>query len=566
MRTKRRYHLSAMLPRTPLSLPFLAAVVAACLLSCASQAQASAQAAIACQGTYTAELSGSPALESRCDIVADLVLCLHAATADLPQADAKPFLDFKDLVLSQNTDCTGPTDPGSPPSIVTDDDNLAVSVGEGKDVVIQRHRRESVSLFDLAARVEDCEGKMSDAEGRIASGNNATLEALTSVTSTFLSTLEGRITDLVKEQTSDLKARMGSAEKQLDTIGAQVGQVAAAVDGLCNSYQYKVTSTGACKALTLCKEDQYQSTAPTVDSDRACKTYTTCGADSFETKPPTATSDRVCTPHTACGSDEYQISAGSAFRDTICRPVVVCTARQIEVVPPTATTDRQCAMKVLPRTCLELYEQGDRNNGIAVVYPDGRAGVDVYCLNKDGSERGFGWMLMMRVSKRDSNIDFRSNAEGWKRASYQSVKNINFATQVANVDFISELYKRQAAKDILVAESVTSPKYSVWGKNCLGDNSLGSLLTPNAKTSNGYACCSISYGSGTPRQPGYNTLLINGDENVDNEPGKIAIRSSCTGDSESLQLGYTRASHGNHEVYSQGSHWGNLQGMFVFVR
>ena len=37
--------------------------------------------------------------------------------------------------------------------------------------------------------------------------------------------------------------------------------------------------------------------------------------------------------------------------------------------------------------------------------------------------------------------------------------------------------------------------------------------------------------------PSDNTLLLSGDECADNEPGKIAIRTSCTGDAEMLQVG-----------------------------
>jgi len=44
------------------------------------------------------------------------------------------------------------------------------------------------------------------------------------------------------------------------------------------------------------------------------------------------------------------------------------------------------------------------------------------------------------------------------------------------------------------------------------------------------------------------TLLLNGDEGADTEPGKIAIRTSCVGDAESLQMGYTRSGQGNFEV------------------
>ena len=61
-------------------------------------------------------------------------------------------------------------------------------------------------------------------------------------------------------------------------------------------------------------------------------------------------------------------------------------------------------------------------------------------------------------------------------------------------------------------------------------------------------------------------LALNGDECGDTEPGKIALRNSCRGDSETLTMGYARGGHGNRECWSQGNHWGNLIGMFVLVQ
>ena len=62
------------------------------------------------------------------------------------------------------------------------------------------------------------------------------------------------------------------------------------------------------------------------------------------------------------------------------------------------------------------------------------------------------------------------------------------------------------------------------------------------------------------------TLALNGDECGDTEPAAIAIRTDCRGDSETLQLGYYRSGHGNHESWSQSGHWGSMVGMFVLVQ
>eukprot|EP00049_Salpingoeca_infusionum_P000311 m.38947 g.38947 ORF g.38947 m.38947 type:complete len:822 (-) comp10264_c1_seq1:133-2598(-) len=181
-----------------------------------------------------------------------------------------------------------------------------------------------------------------------------------------------------------------------------------------------------------------------------------------------------------------------------------------------------------------------------------------------------GWTLVMRVSKLDGGIDFTHDGSGWAQASYRDFSSVDPGQQSTNQDFISAAYADLSASNILVRQYLvegSTNNYGVYStNNCLSNQALRTYTGQSPLSSGGRACCAISYMSGTPRHSGYDNLLLSGDESGDTEPARVAIRNSCSGDSESLQLGYTRSSHGDNEVYSQGNHWGNLQGVYILVR
>lgn len=535
--------------------------LAACLLAAAAPTSASQATVTACQDTYARDLGqGGLTSERRCSLIANLTLCLNAASADLTAEATNDVNDYLAIVVAQNKQCVVPNDPGSPPTIVTNDDNLAITVGSEKEVVFHRFRRETVSLFELTAKVDQCDEKIAESEARVTAATKTAQDALVSLANQHVSTLGSRLAEMVTQQTAGLAASVSTLSDRLNQVDEKVAE---AVKNLCNPYQYQAGSE--CKPLKLCAGTQYQETAPTADSDRVCKAYRTCKSTQFETKGPTATSDRECTEHTKCSSSsEYVFAPGTLHRDAICRKLTVCGSGESESIKPTASSDRACGEGKKHASCKELYSDGQRTNGIYTIYPDNVKALKVYCYQ---SFSGGGWTLVMRVSTLDGAIDFRHNAEGWRRASYSDVGSINMGSQSGNKDYISQAYDTMKVDDILVANSISTPRLSVWATGCLTSRSLRSILQPNTKPSNGYACCNgINYGSGTPKTSGYNTLLLNGDEGADNEPAKIAIRTSCSGDSASLHMGYTRSSHGNREVWSQGNQWGALTGMFVFVR
>ena len=124
-----------------------------------------------------------------------------------------------------------------------------------------------------------------------------------------------------------------------------------------------------CAETTTCSFDSFESTAPTLTSDRGCTQLRVCapGAE-YEVEPPTATTDRRCGTATRCRAAlefeaapltattdrrcerlttcvpglEHEVGAPSAVQDRVCRANRNCTALEYETQPPTATSDRAC--------------------------------------------------------------------------------------------------------------------------------------------------------------------------------------------------------------------------------
>ena len=119
----------------------------------------------------------------------------------------------------------------------------------------------------------------------------------------------------------------------------------------------------------------------------------------------------------------------------------------------------------------------------------------------------------------------------------------------------------------MVRQRVDSTALAVYTSDgFLTNRTLSDILAPSI-VKGGRACSSsVVYLPGTPKHPNYDNLAFSADENGDTEPGKIALRTGCGGDSESLQIGYTRSGHGDNEVYSQSNHWPGFDSALIFVR
>eukprot|EP00049_Salpingoeca_infusionum_P014685 m.277599 g.277599 ORF g.277599 m.277599 type:complete len:1768 (+) comp15730_c0_seq1:122-5425(+) len=77
-----------------------------------------------------------------------------------------------------------------------------------------------------------------------------------------------------------------------------------------------------CADLRECNGAEYQSVAPTVESDRECEPLTQCNATQYISRNETATTDRECTNCTVCTSGQVLVSNCTTYQNTDCFTIV----------------------------------------------------------------------------------------------------------------------------------------------------------------------------------------------------------------------------------------------------
>ena len=110
------------------------------------------------------------------------------------------------------------------------------------------------------------------------------------------------------------------------------------------------TSDRACSATTVCDPSLglEESVAPTATSDRGCGLRNKkCSARSeYQVAPPSRTSGRICLPLTVCdiaGGTEYESAAPTWQSDRVCRSVSTCAdGVEYEYQAATSKSDRVC--------------------------------------------------------------------------------------------------------------------------------------------------------------------------------------------------------------------------------
>ena len=145
-----------------------------------------------------------------------------------------------------------------------------------------------------------------------------------------------------------------------------------------------------CAALTQCAAGQYESQAPTVNSDRcarispnACPALSTSRGTNGQVEPglhrvyvvrrrpdesqaPTVNSDRVCTDYSVnCSTEEYQVAGRTEFADRQCASLHECGPDEYQANEPAKNGD---GVYIEDRTCTSLTVCNDAASGTLGTY------------------------------------------------------------------------------------------------------------------------------------------------------------------------------------------------------
>jgi hypothetical protein len=143
--------------------------------------------------------------------------------------------------------------------------------------------------------------------------------------------------------------------------GAEYTPVCAQVSTCDTDQQYEsaapsLTTNRVCTTLDTCTiGSQYESKAPATAngasatstnpfiSNRNCLTIKTCGSNEFETSAPTASADRGCQTGLECSASQYETKALSSKADRTCGSLSVCNKFQYVSTVHTSSSDRVCS-------------------------------------------------------------------------------------------------------------------------------------------------------------------------------------------------------------------------------
>lgn len=106
------------------------------------------------------------------------------------------------------------------------------------------------------------------------------------------------------------------------------------------------TRNNVCSPLDMCDyQNEFESVAPTLTSDRACTPLTVCAVDHYETRAKTLVADRACTRHTACTETQFETQRATGHRDRACAAHATCAHPEWERRYEGTHHDRVCEIR-----------------------------------------------------------------------------------------------------------------------------------------------------------------------------------------------------------------------------
>jgi len=267
------------------------------------------------------------------------------------------------------------------PIIRTERGDLNVQVND--DAKFTRHKRDTVSIFDLKATIDSLVGNVAKANAEQEVKNGAVLQALT---------------DTVSKALADASDKGAALEKSLVAKGDTIEQT---LTKLVNSATAKVDS----QVKTLCSPGNYLKSGK-------CTEYSVCVAGkTYYNKVGTKTADAVCNPVAVCSLGKtFETVRPSLFSNRQCKTVTTCASGCTEASKPTLTADRTCkceaakfvkpaqSSKTAMNSCLEIQKYFDSKgrtaeNGYYYVKMGGSTSA-IYQTLCDMTRDGGGWTLI----------------------------------------------------------------------------------------------------------------------------------------------------------------------------
>jgi hypothetical protein len=349
-------------------------------------------------------MGGAKTQAEKCEGIATYTACVDAIADGSTEVSATTARSDK---LYQSLGCKD-SEMIVQPMIRTQRGDLNVQVNA--DAKFTRHKRETVSIFDLKTTIDSLVGDVTKANAEQQVKNDAVVKALS---------------DTVLKAMTDSSDKGAALEKSLTAKGDTIEQT---LTKLVNSATAKVDN----QVKTLCSPGNYLKSGK-------CTPYTVCtSGKTYYTAVGTKDADAKCAPVSTCSTgNTFEAVGPSLFSNRQCKTVTKCASGCTEASKPTLTADRTCkcaaakfvkpaqTSKTALNSCLEIqkyYESKDRTaqSGLYYVKMGGSTSA-IYYTHCDMTRDGGGWTLIGSARGHDQSC-WRSDSDCNKAYSHVSSK------------------------------------------------------------------------------------------------------------------------------------------------